>query len=531
MVPVVVRDREGRAIGTLKQGDFQLFDKGKPQVISKFSVEKTAGKPADSSVMELKATTEDGDIPKPGGNPKVAVPTRFVAYLFDDVHLDLGDLAQVRTAAERHLTDTLQPTDRVAIYTTSGVGVLDFTNDLAKIRDALARILPRGRAGPASANCPPVTYYMADLIVNRHDVEALKVAVEDAILCARIMARPHEMPVEAIAMAQASASRALSFGENDTKTALSLLKDLVHRMSASPGQRNIVLVSPGFFIPADYRQDEIEVMDRAIRANVVISSLDARGLYSIGIGSDVSERTISLDTQREKDSYARDSDLVSSGTLAELADGTGGTLFQHNNDLVQGFARVAATPEFIYILGFAPQDLKLDGSYHALKVSLKNPKNVQWQARQGYYAPRSDIDPAEQAKQEIRQAVFSREEMLDIPLDVQTQVLKSGDATTKLTVLAKVDIKNLPFRKVDGRNNDTLLAIWGVFDRNGKLVNESEKRLDLHLQDQTLKKEPGLGITLKADFDVSAGSYVIRVVVREQEGQLMAARNSTIEIP
>src|SRR5579883_669840 len=36
MVPVVVRDKAGKAVGSLQQEDFQLFDKGKPQFISRF---------------------------------------------------------------------------------------------------------------------------------------------------------------------------------------------------------------------------------------------------------------------------------------------------------------------------------------------------------------------------------------------------------------------------------------------------------------------------------------------------------------
>src|ERR1035438_10320990 len=40
MVPLVVRDIHGVAVGNLTKASFQLFDKGKPQEISRFSVEK-----------------------------------------------------------------------------------------------------------------------------------------------------------------------------------------------------------------------------------------------------------------------------------------------------------------------------------------------------------------------------------------------------------------------------------------------------------------------------------------------------------
>src|SRR5580704_7285808 len=42
MVPVVVRDKSGHAVGTLKKEDFLLFDRGKPQTITRFQIEKEA---------------------------------------------------------------------------------------------------------------------------------------------------------------------------------------------------------------------------------------------------------------------------------------------------------------------------------------------------------------------------------------------------------------------------------------------------------------------------------------------------------
>ena len=62
--------------------------------------------------------------------------------------------------------------------------------------------------------------------------------------------------------------------------------------------------------------------------------------------------------------------LVVGDVMGELADGTGGIVFQNNNDLREGYLRTTQPPEFIYMLGFSPQNLKMDGAYHNLKVSL-----------------------------------------------------------------------------------------------------------------------------------------------------------------
>ena len=110
------------------------------------------------------------------------VAEKYVGYLFDDVHLNFGDLAQARQAAERYLA-SLGATDRAAIFTTSGQTEVDFTDDRTKLHDTLLRLQPRPITRTNVSNCFDVTYYMADLIENKHDPQATELATEDALIC------------------------------------------------------------------------------------------------------------------------------------------------------------------------------------------------------------------------------------------------------------------------------------------------------------------------------------------------------------
>jgi hypothetical protein len=295
----------------------------------------------------------------------------------------------------------------------------------------------------------------------------------------------------------------------------------------------LIFVSSGFVLTDELRFEETEIMDRAIRANVRISSLNARGLYTIIPGGDASTSTTVANpaVMNVKAQYQRESAIAEEGIMAELADATGGRYFHNNNDLKAGFTQVAASPEFVYVLGFSPQNLKLDGAYHTLKVTLKTSHGLDLQARRGYYAPQHLADPEEDAKREIQEAMFSRDELQDIPLQLHMQFFKSSDVAAKIAVMARVNVKNLRFRKAGGRNNDNLTIFSGVFDRNGNYIAGMQKVVELRLQDATLEKVLSSGITVRTNFDVAPGSYVIRLVVRDSEGQTMAARNGVVEIP
>jgi VWFA-related protein len=522
-VRVVVRDGKGNAIGNLKQEDFQLLDNGKPQTISKFSVEKAGATPivhqANESATPPTTETQPANV--------AIVPSRYVAYLFDDIHLEFGDLAQARNAAVRQLQE-LSPQDRAAIFTTSGQNQLDFTDNREHLTAALNRLIPKPIANTGTSACPNISYYMADLIINRNDPQALQVALQDYLNCSGFLSTKSSSAISSATVEVQSAARSrLLQGDQETRVTLDSLRNIVRRMAALPGRRIVVLVSPGFMNTQDLLAQS-DIADRAVQSGIVINTLDARGLFT-GMPDASEQRSSGLANgkalQYKTAELSADSDI-----LAELAYSTGGTFFQNNNDLGAGFQRLAGPPEYSYLLAFSPQNLKLDGKYHKLKVTLKPPAEGSVQARKGYYAPTAAADASQQAKQAIDDAVLSRDEIREIPVQVQTQFFKPDENSARLSVVVHMDIRHLHYRKADGRNNDELTVVSAVFDRNGNFVTGSEKVLQLHLKDETLQTRVGSGISLKNSFDVQPGSYLVRLVVRDQEGQ-MAAQNTAIDIP
>jgi hypothetical protein len=326
----------------------------------------------------------------------------------------------------------------------------------------------------------------------------------------------------------------LATGLQETHVTLTVLKDVVRRMSAMPGQRIVILISPGFFSPTEYQSDRSDILDRAIRANVVINSLNARGLW-VDQMFEASQQAASTPAFLAlKRQYDHQTALAESDLLAEMADGTGGSLFENNNDLDQGMRELGGAPEYHYVIAFAPQNLKLDGSFHGLKVTVKTtpPVSLNIKARKGYYAPKKASTAEETARGEIEASVFSRDELSELPVELHTQFYKSSEKDATISVVCRMDTRHIQFKKAGGRNSNSLTVVSAVFDRNGNFISGIVKTLDFNIKDETLAKMMTTGVmTVKTNFSVPPGSYMIRLVVRDSEGQLMSGLNGAVTIP
>lgn len=384
LVPVVVRDKQGNAVGDLTQQDFKILDQGKPQPITGFTVVKSAGA-AEAPAASLQ--------PETNAAPPPPHQTRFLVFLFDDRHLNSNDLALTQNAALHAIDEALTPTDYAAVVSFMGINS-GVTQDHAVLKAAVMKLSIHRAFLHDTHDCPDIDYYSADRILNLHDQVEFEIAVGKVKSCDHMQAIEYASTdgidnptTSAQRLAVAAATRALAFGNEDARESLIGVDAVIRALGKADGQRVLVLVSPGFLtLSSDTMIFKQHLLDQALASNVIVNTLDARGLYAGNVdasqGPNVTSNQIIGSASQDQLNSAQESE----NALAEIANGTGGTFFHNNNDLVGGLKSLVAPPQFLYLLQISLNDAKPAGAYHRLQVKVARP-GVQIQARPGYFAP------------------------------------------------------------------------------------------------------------------------------------------------
>jgi VWFA-related protein len=504
-VGATARDRKGMAIGGLQKKDFSLLDNQKPQEIVFFQ-EQHAQSTADPAKTSASAVS---------GNP--AVQPRYIALFFDDTHSGLLSFSRAKHAAEKLITGGLRPADHVGIFTGSGRVTLNFTADTKILLATLAAMQrhPAQATAHGFGACPTLTPYQSYVITKHIDPVALDVAAADVKACAP------ETPWElALQQAQDAAQTAWEQLKFDSSDVLDVLAQVTRILAAAPGDRVLLVVSPGFVTDGMDRQLN-SLTDTFLRAHIVVNGLDDEGLPF------ASELPESLGGRGPRAGWLNRSMAQRMQTvtafIADAAAATGGRLILNNNDLEGGLKTLAAAPQVSYVLGFSPH-VQPDGKFHKLKVTAGS---YAVSARAGYLAvPPSEH--AETAQDRIDRIVASKELLDQIPATVNAVAVAEKDGQYQIRVNIRLDAKRLPFSDTNGKSLQQLTFVSVLEDANGNFVEGKQTVMDLVLAPATRATMEATGIKAAISFVVPKGDYLVREVIREAVHNRFAASTTTV---
>jgi VWFA-related protein len=372
---------------------------------------------------------------------------KFVTFFFDDLHMGNLDMPFVKQAARKFIALGLKPWDQTSIMTTSGAANLDFTNDAKLFAERLEH-----------------------LNLHTHVIHS----VEEY--------------------------------QDDSGNTLAGLAAAARRLSQTPGERILVVMSSGFIIHIGAEHDvepEVQnVIDTAVRCNVVVHAIDAKGL-------------------------SPGSTWLRNRPLREITLGTGGHIFENTNDLA-GAMTSAANPEVTYQLAFNPGSP--DGKFHTLKIRLKSKHGESAEFRPGYLSRSDDSEKRLSARAPFDNAVFSKEALHDVPATVTVAGGQQKDGTPPVSIGVTVDLNRLSFTTANGRHMQQIVFLMTLLDANGNFVTGKESIMDLALTDEKLASLQRTGLKTVATLSAPAGSYQVRTVVREGMKGALAASTTPVEL-
>ena len=527
-VGVVVRDSRGRTVGGLTRDDFDIQDGGKRQEIQTFSVDSSSRAAAVAPSRQPAVT-----VAPPGQPAPVKAPPRYVALLLDDLSLDFPDLVHVRTAARRFLSEGMSAGDQLGIFTTSGRQVLPFTSDASKIIATIDGF----KSVPTivnSAACPRLTPYDAYVIANKLDSTALAVKADELARCSGIPNRPGNqvdrstqliVDSRAAAQVQSQAEAMWAQVEGLARASLRTIQDIVQLLGGMPGRRMILLASSGFLTQTLEPEQEV-IARQALRRQVVIHSLDAKGVYTLDpVESTMGANIRSFIYQNSVGTRQKD---LSNEVLANLALSTGGLFFHNNNDLNLGFREVGLMPEVSYVLGFAPEG-PADGKYHKLKVGVKS-KGKTVQARPGYWAiPDPDANPLNMERPADRQ-ITGTATIEELPARVSDVRAVTENAEPAIDVVLHLDVGRLHLEKTGDLHTQQLTWIAALFDAEGNFITGKEIEIALALKQAAFDRMSTNGLNITVTLKAPPGSYRLRSVIVDSLQAKWAASTRAVQI-
>jgi VWFA-related protein len=507
---VRVTDDDGRPITDLRPDELRIEEEGTALPILLFQhIEAPRGTYAEAAQRTISAEVSTNQ-----GSPQGHV----YVLVFDEVHILPGHEQRVRLAAERFLRTHVRPGDRVALYALPGPGPqIPFTGDVARV----LRELPAVRAtleetgqGALSALAPMRTYEAYQIV--RGDQKTLdRLANEVSQNLLGSDTRPtvrgggaaglFNDPAENRTVLTEDARSLVARADGDARRFLTAFADLIRTLRAVDGRKAVLLFSEGFHTDNVTRELE-EVAAAAAQSYSVIYALD------------LNPRTVEANEQspRGGEQFSEVQDKMQS--LGSLTAETAGTLVvDAPSQIDNALARLADTSEDYYLVGFTPANPSDTdrNRYRHIRVTVRRP-GAHVSARTGYaLEPRNTPADRRRTIDAALQAPFAQK---GLEVEYTTYTLR-GSSSGMQRVIVSLGA-NLPVASATARSADVVYVVRDA--TTGKVAASGSDELALPDAPGGSGATTGTGV-YRVQFELPAGTYLMRALVREPGGLLGSA--------
>jgi VWFA-related protein len=335
-----------------------------------------------------------------------------------------------------------------------------------------------------------------------------------------------------------------AFGQNDaefnifnTDRQLAALQTAVNMLKGLPEQKTLLYFASGLRLNGADNQAQLRAtVNAAIRANVTLNPIDARGLVALPPLGDATQKSPSGLTMftggmanQMMNNFQRSQD-----TLYALAKDTGGKAMFDYNDLSLGIVQASQAVTSYYIIGYYSTHLATDGKYRRVKVSLNNPQyaSADLTFRQGYYGDKAfgNFSAADKERQ-LEDAMMLENPVTEITIAMEVNYFQLNSAEYFVPVAVKIPGSELALAKRKGALRTLIDFIGEVKDDNGYTIQNIRDKLDIPIDKDTAEKLATSPIQYYTGFTLLPGKYVIKLLARDSETGRIGTYQAAFAVP
>jgi len=504
---VRVVDGSGAPITNLRPDEIELTEGGVQRPIVLF---QRVGSSTESFVESAQRTIVS-EVSTNQGAPQ----GQLFVLIFDQDHIRSGAEQPVRQAAAAFLREHIRSHDRVAIYGLPGPGPTQpFTNELVArqqlglVRGGLERRASGAVTDMTVAEAYEITRGNEQVLAKFMTVNTAEANPTGGASGSDRVQRFAEDRAVLRRLLQENAQSIVTRADADARRFLLMMSDVLRGLRGTDGRKTILLFSEGFY-GANVARELEDVAAAAAETYSVIYSFDLNRRIDLA-GAESSAATDSAEIQNRIE------------PLGSLAAETSGALIKDaSTRLDSAFATLVPDDASYYLIGFEPASPDVgDSPYRRVKMRIARP-GARAISRTGY-ARGAAPTPADR-RRAIDAALYAPFTQQGLKVEYTTYVVQStspGLQRVAVSLVAELPISPAG-SGADSRGDDSADVVFLVRDRAGSNVASGRERIPL-----PPRAEGGFSTGAapwRVAFDLPAGVYFIRCVVREPGGVVGSA--------